>query len=55
MVTMKSGRATPIRAPGVKRGVTQTGAASARRASSIRSRPWPAAVATPTARAAITA
>ena len=55
MVTTKSGRATPIRAPTVKRGVTQTGAASANRASSSRSSPWPAATATPATRAAITA
>lgn len=55
MVTRNSGRAAPINAPAVKRGATQTGAASASRASSIRSRPWPAATATPTASAAITA
>ena len=52
---MKSGRATPISAPAVKRGVTQTGAARASRVSSTRSRPWPAATATPTTSAAMTA
>ncbi len=55
MVTMKSGRATPTRAPAENRGVTQIGAARATRASSTRSNPRPAATATPTASAATTA
>src|SRR5258706_516043 len=55
MVTTNRGSATPTTAPGVKRGVTQTGRPSARRTASTCRRPWTSAIATPTSSAMLTA
>jgi len=55
MVTTNRGNATPTTAPGVNRGVTQTGRASARRTASTCRSPWTSAIATPASSARITA